>query len=72
MELATCAQATVRTSSVLSRKRKRIEEIFGRLKSYGGFRKTRFIGIARVQRHAYLAGAAYNLLRMSRLQPGTR
>ena len=56
---------------ISQRKRKRIEEIFGWLKSYGGLRKTRFIGTARVQLHAYLAGAAYNLLRMSRLQPGT-
>jgi transposase len=56
---------------ISQRKRKRIEEIFGWLKTYGGLRKTRFIGTARVQLHAYLAGAAYNLLRMSRLQPGT-
>jgi IS5 family transposase len=55
---------------ISQRKRKRIEEIFGWLKSYGGLRKTRFIGTARVQLHAYLAGAAYNLLRMSRLQLG--
>jgi transposase len=50
-------------------KRKRIEEIFGWMKTYGGLRKTRFIGQARVQLHAYLVGAAYNLLRMSRLEP---
>ena len=56
---------------ISQRKRKRIEEIFGWLKTYGGLRKTRFIGTARVQLQAYLAGAAYNLLRMSRLQPGT-
>jgi transposase len=55
---------------ISQRKRKRIEEIFGWLKTYGGLRKTRFIGSARVQLHAYLAGAAYNLLRMSRLQLG--
>lgn len=56
---------------ISQRKRKRIEEIFGWLKTYGGLRKTRFIGMARVQLHAYLAGAAYNLLRMSRLLQGT-
>ena len=56
---------------ISQRKRKRIEEIFGWLKSYGGLRKTRFIGTARVQMQAYLAGAAYNLLRMSRLQAPT-
>jgi transposase len=53
---------------ISQRKRKRIEEIFGWLKTYGGLRKTRFIGSTRVQLQAYLAGAAYNLLRMSRLQ----
>jgi transposase len=51
------------------RKRKRIEEIFGWMKTYGGLRKTRFVGQTRVQLHAYLVGAAYNLLRLSRLAP---
>jgi len=54
---------------ISQRKRKRIEEIFGWMKSCGGLRKTRFIGRARVQLHAYLVGAAYNLLRLSRLAP---
>jgi hypothetical protein len=49
--------------------RKRVEEIFGWLKTIGGLRKTRFRGVARTQHVAYLVGAAYNLLRMSRLQP---
>jgi transposase len=53
------------------RKRKRVEEIFGWMKAYGGLRRTRFRGIARVQLHAHLVGAAYNLLRLSRLQPAT-
>ncbi|MGH8144183.1 MAG: hypothetical protein ACREU2_16915 [Steroidobacteraceae bacterium] len=35
------------------RKRKRIEEIFGWLKTVGGLRKSRFIGIARTQLAAY-------------------
>jgi transposase len=56
---------------ISQKKRKRIEEIFGWLKTYGGLRKTRFIGTARVQLQAYLAAAAYNLLRMSRLQLST-
>jgi len=51
--------------------RKRIEQIFGWVKSCGGLRKTRFVGRARVQLHAYLVGAAYNLLRLSRLAPLT-
>lgn len=61
---------TALTSYRLSqRKRKRIEEIFGRLKTVGGMRKTRVIGIARTQMQAYLAASAYNLLRIARLAP---
>jgi hypothetical protein len=44
-----------------------VEEIFGWLKTTGGLRKTRFRGVARTQHAAYLVGAAYNLLRISRL-----
>jgi len=51
------------------RKRKRVEEIFGWFKGIGGLRKSRFIGKARTQMAAYLTGAAYNLLRLSRLVP---
>ena len=47
--------------------RKRIEEAFGWMKTVGGLRKTRYRGRARVQMHAYLVGAAYNLLRIARL-----
>jgi transposase len=54
---------------ISQRKRKRIEEIFGWLKTVGGLRKTRFIGIARTQLYTYLAASAYNLLRMARLAP---
>lgn len=49
-------------------KRKRVEEIFGWMKSWGGLRRTRFRGIERVQLHAHFVGAAYNLLRLSRLR----
>jgi hypothetical protein len=51
------------------RTRKRIEEIFGWLKTVGGMRRSRVIGVARTQMQAYLAASAYNLLRMSRLMP---
>ena len=57
--------------AISQRKRKRIEEIFGWMKTVGGFRKTRFVGIAKTQLAAYMVGAAYNLLRMARLQPAT-
>jgi transposase len=54
---------------VSQKKRKRVEEIFGWMKSWGGLRRTRFRGVARVQMHAHFVGAAYNLLRLSRLRP---
>ena len=57
--------------AISQRKRKRVEEIFGWMKAYGGLRRTLARGLARVQLHAYLVGAAYNLLRMSRLRPAT-
>jgi transposase len=57
--------------AISQRKRKRVEEIFGWMKAYGGLRRTLARGLARVQLHAYLVGAAYNLLRISRLQSDT-
>jgi IS5 family transposase len=56
---------------ISQRKRKRIEEIFGWMKTIGGLRKSRFIGQARTQLAAYLVGAAYNLLRMANLDAQT-
>lgn len=53
--------------AVSQRSRKRIEEIWGWMKTVGGFRKTRFKGRERTELAAYLVGAAYNLVRMSRL-----
>jgi IS5 family transposase len=57
--------------TVSQRKRKRVEEIFGWMKAYGGLRRTLARGLRRVQLHAYLVGAAYNLLRLARLRPLT-
>lgn len=53
--------------TVSQRARKRIEEIWGWMKTVGGFRKTRFKGRQRTELAAYLVGAAYNLLRITRL-----
>lgn len=50
------------------RLRKRVEEIFGWVKTVGGLRRTRYRGVVRTQHAAYLVGAAYNLLRISRLR----
>jgi len=47
----------------------RVEEIFGWMKTVGGFRKTRFKGRDRTQLAAWWVGAAYNLLRMAKLSP---
>ena len=47
--------------------RKRVEEIFGWMKTVGGFRKTRYRGVERTQGWAYFVAGAYNLLRMTRL-----
>jgi transposase len=57
--------------AISQRKRKRVEEIFGWMKAYGGLRRTMARGLARVRLHAYIVAAAYNLLRMSRLPAAT-
>jgi transposase len=49
--------------------RRRIESIFGWMKTVGGFRRTRFRGVARTQLYAQMAAAAYNLLRIGKLLP---
>ncbi len=55
--------------AISQRVRKRIEEIFGWMKTIGGLRKTRHKGRARTQLAAEMVGAAYNLLRMAKLKP---
>jgi len=52
---------------VSQRLRKRIEEIWGWMKTVGGFRRTRFKGRQRTELAADLVGAAYNLSRMAKL-----
>jgi len=47
--------------------RKRVEEIFGWLKTIGGLRKTRHRGLARVGWMFTLANTAYNLVRIPKL-----
>jgi transposase len=53
------------------RKRKLIEQAFGRLKNVAGLRKSRFFGRARTELYALIAMSAYNLTRMVRLRPLT-
>lgn len=49
--------------------RKRAEEIFGWAKTIGGVRRTRFVGRWKTELYLRIVGAAYNLLRMSKLAP---
>jgi transposase len=58
------------TFRVSQRIRKRVEEIFGWLKTVGGWRKLRLRGLRRVREFIYMTIAAYNLLRMGKLIPG--
>jgi hypothetical protein len=52
---------------VSQRIRKRVEEIFGWLKTVGGGRKLRYIGTQRNQLWAELAVTAFNLVRIGTL-----
>lgn len=49
------------------RARMRIEEVFGWIKTTGNLRRSRWRGIQRTQLAAYMVGAAYNLLRISKM-----
>jgi IS5 family transposase len=51
--------------------RKRVEEIFGWIKTVGNFRRTRYQGVERTSSAAFLVAAAYNLLRIAKLCPAT-
>jgi transposase len=53
------------------RVRKRVEEIFGWIKTVGGGRKLRYIGTTKNQLWATLTAATYNLVRMANLTPQT-
>jgi transposase len=52
---------------VSQRIRKRVEEIFGWMKTIGGFRRTRLRGLDRTGLAGYLVATAYNLVRLARL-----
>ena len=55
--------------AISQRVRKRVEEIFGWIKTVGNFRKTRFIGFGANQIAVHMLAAAYNLIRMGKLLP---
>ena len=52
---------------VSQRLRKRVEEIFGWMKTVGGFRRTRYRGVDKTGLAGYLVATAYNLVRLVRL-----
>jgi transposase len=62
-------QRTTRHNSYKAsqRDRKRIEEVFGWLKTIGGCRKLRYIGLARNRIWVLLSATAYNIIRISKL-----
>ena len=51
--------------------RKRIEEVFGWIKTVAGQAKTRFRGLKRVDLAFTFAAAAYNLVRLPKLLAGS-
>ena len=53
--------------AISQRIRKRVEEIFGWMKTVGNFRKTRYVGFGANQFAAYMLAAAYNLVRIATL-----
>jgi transposase len=61
----TTARAGYRTSQRL---RKRVEEIFGWMKTVGGLRRSRYRGVERTQAWAYFVAGTYNLLRITNLE----
>jgi transposase len=57
--------------AISQRIRKRVEEVFGWVKTVGTFRKTRYVGFGANQVAAYMLAAAYNLVRMPKLMAAT-
>ena len=53
---------------ISQRIRKRVEEIFGWFKTVGGLARTRFVGRWKILQEMLVTGAAYNLLRLARLE----
>jgi transposase len=61
-------RTTTRPGYELSQRvRKRVEEIIGWMKTVGGLRRSRYLGLERTQAWGYFVAGTYNLLRMTRL-----
>ena len=65
LDRRTTARSGYQTSQ---RIRKRVEEIFGWMKTVGGLRRSRYRGTDRTQAWAYFVASAYNLVRMAKLE----
>lgn len=61
----TTGKASYRISQKI---RKRVEEIFGWIKTVGGLRRSRYRGRERTQAWGYFVAGTYNLLRLARLE----
>jgi transposase len=59
-----------RAYAISQKCRRRIEEIFGWAKTTGGFRKSRYCGVARTHAAAQYVAAAGNLVRMAKMALG--
>jgi IS5 family transposase len=57
--------------AISQRVRKRVEEVFGWIKTVANFRKTRYVGLGANQVAAYVLASAYNLLRIAKLTAAT-
>ena len=64
LDRRTTGQSGYQTSQ---RIRKRVEEIFGWIKTVGGLRRSRYRGRQRTQAWGYFVASTYNLLRLARL-----
>jgi transposase len=53
---------------VSQRIRKRVEEIIGWMKTVGGLRRSRYLGLERTQAWGYFVAGTYNLVRMAKLE----
>ena len=62
---------TTRAYAISQRVRKRIEELIGWAKTVRGLRRAGFIGRWKIKLQAEITAAAYNLLRLARLEPAT-
>ena len=56
---------------ISQRIRKRVEEIFGWFKTVGGLARARLVGRWKIAQEMLMTGAAYNLLRLARLEAAT-